>query len=140
MLKNNIIELLKDENSENPGNNGLSGLIEILFKAQTDTHITHLLQRKKLLCEHNAMADFYTEIEDLIDSFAETAMAHDLISNLSVPASSEIMDTVKYFENLYMKVETYRSQVNSYPFLISKIDEIQELISQVLYRLKYIQS
>ena len=118
----------------------LAGLVAILFKAQTDSHITHLLQRKKLLCEHNAMNDFYSDIEDLVDSFAETAMSHSLITDITVPGSSEITDTVKYFEELYSKVESYRKMLSSHPFLISKLDDIQELISQTLYRLKFIQS
>lgn len=118
----------------------LAGLVAILFKAQTDSHITHLLHRKKLLCEHNAMNDFYSDIEDLVDSFAETAMSHGLITDITVPGSSEITDTVKYFEELYSKVESYRKMFSSHTFLISKLDNIQELISQTLYRLKFIQS
>ena len=118
----------------------MQGLIELLFKAQTEAHITHILQRKKLLCEHNALAEFYGEIEDLIDNLAEFFMAHGIINDLSVSACSEILNTEWYFDNLYKEVETYRTSLNKYPFLISKLDEIQELISQTLYRLKFIQS
>ena len=109
----------------------LQGLVELLFKSQTETHLTHILQRKKLLCD---------EIDDLLDSMAELCMAHGLIGNLSVPACSEITNSENYFENLYKEVEGYRSVLSSFPFLISKLDDIQELISQTIYRLKFIQS
>ena len=118
----------------------LQGLVELLFKSQTETHLTHILQRKKLLCEHSALATYYDEIDDLLDSMAELCMAHGLIGNLSVPACSEITNSENYFENLYKEVEGYRSALSSFPFLISKLDDIQELISQTIYRLKFIQS
>ena len=118
----------------------LQGLVELLFKSQTETHLTHILQRKKLLCEHSALATYYDEIDDLLDSMAELCMAHGLIGNLSVPACSEITNSESYFENLYKEVEGYRAAISSFPFLISKLDDIQELISQTIYRLKFIQS
>ena len=118
----------------------LQGLVELLFKSQTETHLTHILQRKKLLCEHSALATYYDEIDDLLDSMAELCMAHGLIGNLSVPACNEITNSESYFENLYKEVEGYRSALSSFPFLISKLDDIQELISQTIYRLKFIQS
>ena len=133
-MAKNIMDVLGGKKSS------LQGLVELLFKAQLEAHITHILQRKKLLCEHNALAEFYDEIEDLIDNLAEFFMAHGIISDLSVSACSEILNTEGYFDNLYKEVETYRTSLNRYPFLISKLDEIQELISQTLYRLKFIQS
>ena len=118
----------------------LQSLVELLFKSQMEAHITHILQRRKLLCEHEALATYYDEIDGLIDSLAELLMSHDLISNLSVSACVEIPDTEKYFEDLYVNVESYRGYLNTTPFLISKLDDIQELISQTIYRLKFIQS
>ena len=118
----------------------LQGLVELLFKSQTETHLTHILQRKKLLCEHSALATYYDEIDDLLDSMAELCMAHGLIGDLSVPVCNEIANSESYFENLYKEVEGYRSALSSFPFLISKLDDIQELISQTIYRLKFIQS
>ena len=118
----------------------LQSLVELLFKSQMEAHITHILQRRKLLCEHEALATYYDEIDGLIDNLAELLMSHDLISNISVSACVEIPDTEKYFEDLYVNVESYRGYLNTTPFLISKLDDIQELISQTIYRLKFIQS
>ena len=118
----------------------LQSLIELLFKSQIEAHLTHILQRRKLLCEHTALATYYEDIDGLIDSLAELCMAQDLVSNLSVPACMEIMDTEKYFKDLYGMVEKHRASLSATPFLISKLDDIQELISQTIYRLKFIQS
>lgn len=122
------------------GNNSINTLISILFKAQMEAHITHILQKKKLLCEHEALATFYEEVEDIIDIFAETCMAHDLVTNISTPACMEILDTEAYFKNLYTQVEGYRGEISKMPFLVSKLDDLQELISQTIYRLKFIYS
>jgi len=86
------------------------------------------------------LATFYEEIDPLIDSLAETCMAHGLINNITIPVSKEIMDTENYFVILYNEVEKYRKDVSNYSFLNNKIDEVQELISQTLYRLKFIKS
>ena len=138
-MAKNLVELLNME-GKTQKESDLGALVELLFKAQMETHITHILQRKKLLCEHNAMADFYEGIDGLIDSFAELSMAHGLIGNIVVSGCSEIVDTESYMQLLYNSVEGFRQKVTKYPFLISKLDDIQELISQTLYRLKFIQS
>ena len=117
----------------------IQSLVELLFKSQMETHITHILQRRKLLREHEALATYYDEIDDLIDSLAELLMSQDLISNLSVASCVEIPDTEKYFKDLYANVERHRAYLNTTPFLISKLDDIQELISQTIYRLRFIQ-
>lgn len=135
--KTNLIDFLETETSTE---SSLSDLIGLLFKSRTDTHITHLVQRKRLLCEHQALNTYYDEIVDLIDSFYETAVVHNLVGNIVVPASMEILDSAQYFRDLYNKVESYRRLLNSTPFLISGLDDIQTLISQTLYRLEYIQS
>ena len=118
----------------------LQSLIELLFKSQIEAHLTHILQRRKLLCEHTALATYYEDIDGLIDSLAELCMAQDLVYNLSVPACMEIVDTEKYFKDLYGMVEKHRAPLSATPFLISKLDDIQELISQTIYRLRFIQS
>ncbi len=48
-MVNTLLNILEDKSS----NTGLQGLVELLFKAQNETHITHILQRKKLLCERS---------------------------------------------------------------------------------------
>lgn len=138
-MAKSILDLL-DESESTGRNSGITNLVSILFKAQMEAHITHILQRKKLLCEHQALATFYDEIDGLIDSLAELCMAHGLINNISVSSCSEIVNSESYFKNLYTQVEGYRSEISVVPFLTNKLDEIQELISQTIYRLKFIQS
>lgn len=140
MAKKSLFDLLESEMSEEINTVDLSGLVSVLFKSRTESHITHLLQRRKLLCEHQALSQYYEEVTDLIDSFCETAMAHKLITNISVPAAVEIGDTLLYFRDLYEKMEAYRPKLVPYPFLESCLDDIQTLISQTIYRLEYIQN
>lgn len=136
-MAKSIVELL-DNKSE--GGGSVNDLISLLFKSQMEAHITHILQRKKLLCEHEALATYYTDIDDIIDSLAETCMAHDLVNSISLSSCTEITNTESYFKNLYIQVEGYRGIISEFPFLISKLDDIQELISQTIYKLKFIQS
>lgn len=135
--KTNLMDFLETETSTE---GSLSDLIGLLFKSRTDAHITHLLQKRKLLCEHEALETYYTEIVDLIDSFYETAVVHNLVGYIIAPSSMEIPNTSQYFRDLYNKVESYRGLLTSTPFLVSGLDNIQTLISQTLYRLEYIQS
>lgn len=121
-MAKNIMEVLGSKQQKS-----LQSLVELLFKSQAEAHLTHILQRKKMLCEHSALATYYDDIDGLIDS-------------LSIPACMEITNTETYFKELYGTVEKYRTSLNAYPFLISKLDNIQELISQTIYRLKFIQS
>lgn len=121
-------------------NTNFNELLSTLFKSKIESHITHILQRKKLLCEHEALSTFYTEVEDKIDSLAELLMAHGLVTNIIVPQTGEIKDSLSYFENLYKVLERHRTSLNKIPFLVSKLDDLQELVSQTIYRLKFIQS
>lgn len=110
----------------------------LLFKAQMDAKITHLAQPDKTLARHNALGMFYDEVGGLIDTFVETYMAHYPCS-IVTEGSSIIADPLFYFEELYKTIEKDRASIKE-SFLQNQIDEIQQLISHTIYRLKYIQS
>lgn len=137
MAKKSIVEMLGSKKEETLS---IQSLVELLFKAQVETHITHILQRKRLLSEHLALGEFYEGIEDMIDTLAEVAMAHEMIKDIRVLPCSEITNSEVYLKDLYVQIERYKELCNSVPFLAGKIDEIQYFISQIIYKLKYIQS
>ena len=137
MAKKSIVEMLGSKKEETLS---IQSLVELLFKAQVETHITHILQRKRLLSEHLALGEFYEGIEDMIDTLAEVAMAHEMIKDIRVLPCSEITNSEVYLKDLYVQIERYRELCNSVPFLTGKIDDIQCFISQIIYKLKYIQS
>ena len=76
MAKKSIVEMLGSKKEETLS---IQSLVELLFKAQVETHITHILQRKRLLSEHLALGEFYVGIVDMIDTLDEVAMAHVMI-------------------------------------------------------------
>lgn len=124
------IESKKEKKSE-------STIPSILFKAQIDAKITHLLQKDKTFATHNAMGMFYDEVGDLIDTFVETQMGLYPLSEICVEESCCIQNPLQYFTALYKTIDTIRKPIKE-SFLQNQVDEIQALISHTLYRLKNI--
>lgn len=129
--KKNLLSLLDEETTET------NTIYSVLFKAQLDSKITHLLQRNRTLAQHNAMGMFYDDIGDKIDTFVETYMGIYEISDICVDECCVIDNPVNYFTKLYSTIEDLRKPIKE-TFLQNQIDEIQQLISHTLYRLKYI--
>lgn len=112
-------------------------IISMLFKAQTDAKITHLLQRNKTFARHEAMSIFYDSIGDLLDTFVETSMGKDYMTDICVEECCCIEEPISYFNELYVNIESMRDKYKE-SFLQNQIDEIQQLIAHTLYRLKNI--
>jgi len=116
------------------------GIAMLILKARTDTHITHLKQKNKILATHKALETFYTDIVDLVDTFIETSMGiDDSFSLEEVGESSIIENPIEYFKTLYSTIEKERTSIKE-SFRQNQIDELQQLIARTLYRLKYITS
>lgn len=109
----------------------------VLFKAQIDAKITHLLQKDKTLARHNAMGMFYDEIGDKIDTFVETYMGIYTLEEICIESSCCIKEPLSYFQDLYNQIDILRKPIKE-TFLQNQIDEIQQLIAHTLYRLKNI--
>jgi len=109
----------------------------ILFKAQVDAKLTHLAQPNKTLALHEAMGKFYDGIDGLLDTFIETYMGL-YPCYITTEGSSKISNPLTYFTELYNTIDKERVSIKE-SFLQNQIDEIQQLISHTLYRLKYIQ-
>lgn len=107
-----------------------------LFKAQIDAKITHLEQLDKKLPTHEAMGKFYEEVGDLIDDFVETYKAIYPLS-IKTEGSSVITNHVKYFQDLYTAIDVERKHIKE-SFLQNQIDNMQQLITHTIYRLKFI--
>ncbi len=120
-----------------PSSNPKVELGQLLMKSRTDAHISHLLQKDKTLATHKALETYYETVVDMLDSFIESSMGLYEITDLQVPASCCISNPIDYFTNLYQQVQSCRSRISD-DYLLNQIDEIQQLITQTLYRLKYI--
>ncbi|MGL6108270.1 MAG: DUF5856 family protein [Fusobacteriaceae bacterium] len=123
-----IIDEIKKSNNDIPS---------LLFKAQIDAKITHLLQKDRTYARHEAMSIFYDKIGDLIDTFVETYKGIKPLEEICTKGSCCIENPTDYFQNLYNTIETLRKPIKE-TFLQNQIDEIQSLISHTLYRLKFI--
>lgn len=135
-MKKSISDLFNSsENKEEMLEN--SNIFSILFKARNDAHITHLLNKDKTLATHKALEIFYEEILDLLDSFIETSLYIYPVTDIEVGESKCIPNPLSYFEKLYKIIDNER-KVYKESFLQNQVDEIQSLISQTIYRLKYI--
>lgn len=112
-------------------------LIQLLFKSQVEAHLTHIVQPSKTLPRHEALGTYYTSVEDLIDTLAETYFGINETEDLTVGECNVITDPVKYFTDLYNMLEVLRKPIKE-TFIQNQIDECQQLIAHTLYRLKNI--
>jgi hypothetical protein len=122
------------------GNSGntTSKLFNVIWKAQLDAHITHIMQPDKTLATHTALEKFYTEIDDLADTLTETYKGLYSLDDVNIGNSGKFTNPIEYFTNLYNTIDKERQTIKE-SFLQNQIDEIQQLIVHTLYRLKEIQ-
>jgi len=115
-----------------------SKIFNLIWKAQLDAHITHIMQPDKTLATHLAMEKFYEQMNDLADVFTETYKGLYSLDDINIENSGKIDKPVEYFTNLYNSINKERATIKE-SFLQNQIDEIQQLIAHTLYRLKFIQ-
>jgi len=113
-----------------------SAFISMLFKAKEDAHITHIEQRSKALAPHEALSTFYTELDGLLDTFAETVMGMHGQLTLSFSASA-MANPLSYMQILYTQVGKEREMYTE-GWIQNQIDEIMQLIAHTIYRLKFV--
>lgn len=114
-------------------------LISRLMVARNAAHMAHL--QTTSFAQHKALDDFYTAVVDLIDSFAETYQGiHGLIKNYPVCATPT-GNPVVWLQALrgWMKGCRETSCTNE-PELLNIHDEIMALVSQTLYKLRFLDS
>lgn len=113
-----------------------SAFISMLFKAKEDAHLTHIEQRSRTLAPHEALSTFYTELDGLLDTLAETVMGVHGQLTLSFSASA-ISNPLSYMQNLYAQVSKERDMYTE-GWIQNQIDEVAQLIAHTIYRLKYV--
>lgn len=108
------------------------------FHVRTAAHVLHLKSRS--YAHHMALHDFYDEIVDLIDNYAETyqgayGLIDDYAGQYRVYSTPEQMlsEYESYVEDnraeFYGKGDTH---------LMNIVDEIQALTRSTLYKLKFL--
>lgn len=112
-------------------------LIMKLFHARTNTHIQHLQTRS--YAQHVALGEFYDEVLDLADSFAECFIGkHGPMEFEGKYIQSD--QPIATLTELRTWIEEKRSEVLDAKDsdLSNTIDEIVALINQTLYKLRFL--
>jgi len=113
-------------------------LIMRCFHARTAAHVLHLKSRS--YAAHKALNEFYDEIVDLADSFAEVYQGdYGLITEY--PAKYDLSaDALEMLENLSLWIEKNRKKCGDEDdtYLQNIIDEIVTLIRQTQYKLRFL--
>lgn len=107
-------------------------VISLLFNARTNAHIAHL--QTKSYAAHKALDDFYTEVVDLADRFAESAQGTQGILTGYTLGNLNTGDIVDFIKSQMTELLTLRSQFTE-GHLVQIIDDCVELYSSTIYKL-----
>jgi hypothetical protein len=118
--------------------NSVAKFISTLFASRTQAHIFHL--QTTSYAAHKALNEYYDEIVDLADSYAETCQGrHDIIRGYT-PTTQIFEDdsVVKYFTGLQKFIDSIRVELPQDSDLNNIVDEISDLVNATIYKLKFL--
>ena len=110
-----------------------------LFLARDVAHSVHLNTRS--FAKHSALNEFYDEIVDLADKFAEAYQGrHGLIGPISLMSAKKTNNIIEFLEDSLADIEKMRFEVcdKTDTPLQNIIDEIVGLYLSTLYKLKFL--
>ncbi len=107
------------------------------LNAVTDTHIMHWTA--DTYSKHQALGEFYSGLEDLIDSWAEAFMGKaGVLTGFPTQAPVTNADPLAYIRGYLVKVDTYR-RAAAFPqdtALQNIVDEMVALAQSTAYKLE----
>ena len=110
-----------------------------LFLARDVAHSVHLNTRS--FSKHSALNEFYDEIVELADKFAEAYQGrHGLIGPISLMSAKKTTNIIEFLEDSLADIEKMRYEVveKTDTALQNIIDEIVGLYLSTLYKLKFL--
>ncbi len=110
-----------------------------LFLARDVAHSVHLNTRS--FAKHSALNEFYDEIVELADKFAEAYQGrHGLIGPISLMSAKKTTNIVEFLEDSLADIEKMRYEVceKTDTPIQNIIDEIVGLYLSTLYKLKFL--
>ncbi len=113
--------------------------IGALFLARDVAHSVHLNTRS--FAKHKALGNFYDEVIDLADKFAEAYQGrHGLVGPITLHSARKTSNITEFLEDSLKEVEDMRYKVcdKTDTALQNIIDEIVELYLSTLYKLKFL--
>lgn len=106
-----------------------------MLHSVTNAHIAHL--KTDSFAQHKALEEFYNEIGDIVDSFAESYFG--AIEFIDSYPSSVVMTSgtpLEYMKTLQNYVASTRKDLPQDSYLQNIIDEMAALIARTIYRLE----
>ncbi len=85
---------------------------------------------------HISLDQAIDSLVDITDRLTETTFALDGTLDIVVPETAKPKDKIKHIEGFYKSVESKRKKLFPESFSQSIIDDAQEAIQQLLFRLK----
>lgn len=85
---------------------------------------------------HISLDQAIDSLVDITDRLVETSFALEGTLNITIPETEKPNDYIKHIEGFYKSVENKRKQLFPESFSQSIIDDAQETIQQLLFRLK----
>lgn len=120
-------------------NKEIADFIGKLFSFNSSLKLHHWhVNGKGSYAQHIALDQAIGSLLDVIDRITETAYAMKGDLDIVIPETKNPADIVKHAEDFYKYVESQR-ELFSEAFSQSIIDDYQEAIQQLLYRLKRLQ-
>ena len=109
----------------------------ICFHARTNAHVLHLTTRSYAV--HKALNEFYDEIVELADSFAEAYIgSYGLIEFPETPYEPHT-DALKLLDEMDEVAESAREALpKGDTHLLSTLDEITALVASTRYKLRFL--
>lgn len=109
-----------------------------LLASRTQAHILHL--NTESFAQHKALEDYYSGIVDLIDTLVETYQGTMgiKISGYKQVSLLETANPLTYFLTLQASLPKYRPTLQGRTHLLNIADEIQALVDQTVYKLKFL--
>ena len=111
--------------------------LSVIKNSSPQVHIFHNQTTK--FAEHMAISGYYDDVLDIVDRLTETYSG--LYGNVvgyqaqNYKDWSSTADTLAYFQSLYQYVQANRN-IFKESFLQNIIDELSEMLSQTIYKLK----
>ena len=130
---------------ESASDNQLTVLDFMIYSLNTVSqfHLYHFLTKDAQ--RHEALGEFYNNLNDEIDSFTEYFLGeNDIYGNVSAPlmfrfetdpSLTNILSSIESYDSYVLKIRGILDPIKE-GSLIDAIDDIKELISKLKYKLK----
>lgn len=114
----------------------VAAFVLVLLHSGTNAHLLHL--QTDSFAKHMALGEYYNEIIELVDNFAEAYQGKYKVITGYEDVYHIDTDPVKYMQGIKKYVEQYRKKLPQDTELQNIVDEIADLINSTLYKLRFL--